>query len=115
MPTDQTGAWSLDGTAYAYPGVAGGSSPGKVPLRHIWVRTTTSPIPVELDVPRNPTASIVAWESSDAVIVEARQPFGRKGDYPPGLVQLLRCSATTGACERVADSPTGSAVLPDAW
>jgi hypothetical protein len=121
MPTDQTGAWSPDGSRYAYPGIADGSSPGKVPLRRLWVRTTTSDDPVELQIPTRPTGpaapsfNVIAWESDSALIVEARQAYGRKGEYPPGLIGLLRCDAVDGRCERVAGSPSGDAVLPDAW
>jgi hypothetical protein len=116
MPIDQLGVWSAEGTAFAYPGIGDGSSPMKQPLHHQWVRTIDSKDAVELRVPARPYSSILAWESADEVIVELRQPYGHPAAaFRPGRVALLRCSAVSGDCERIADGPTRNAVLPDIY
>jgi hypothetical protein len=114
VPNDQFGIWSPDGTAYVYPGDAGGGSPAKVTLDHLWISSPENGQPVELRLPPTPTYEILTWESANAVIIQARQPYGEPGDFPAGLVQLVRCSSRSGVCERVSDGPTRRAVFPDA-
>lgn len=115
MPDDQRGRWSDDGAAYAYPGNVDGEAPAKDVLDHVWVQRIDAEKPVELRLPPEPSFEIVAWESADAVLLQARQPYGEPGDHEPGLVGLVRCDASSGDCERVADSPNGRAVLPDVY
>jgi Tol biopolymer transport system component len=116
MPTDQEGVWSPDGTALAYPGIEDGSSPAKQPLHHLWVQTIDSGNRVELRTPARPSYSVLAWESTGQVLVEVRQTYGKPAaPYRPGLIGLLRCSASSGACERVADGPARHAVLADVY
>ncbi|MCW2764124.1 MAG: hypothetical protein JWO11_83 [Nocardioides sp.] len=115
MPDDQLGRWSGDGSAYVYPGTSEGDSPSKVRLDHLWVKRIDAQEPVELRLPSAPSFQVVAWESADVVLIEARQPYGEPGDYEPGLVGLVRCDASSGDCERVADGPTGGATVPDLY
>lgn len=78
----------------------------------MWVIQASTNKPLELQIPSAPRVEILTWESPRSVLLQARKVYGEAGAYPSGLVTLVRCHADTGACERVAESPTGHAVLP---
>ncbi len=116
VETDQLGTWSPDGTAYAYRGGDDGTSPVKEPLPDVWVDHVDTGERTRLLLPPDRRFEIVAWESADRLVLQTRNNFGvpaPRGE-PHGLVALVRCDTTTGACERTADGPRGNPRLPDA-
>lgn len=115
VETDQLGTWSPDGTAYAYPGATDGTSAVKAPLPDVWVDHTDTGERTRLELPTGRQFQIVAWESADRLVLQTRNAFGEPAPdgEPHGLVALVRCDTTTGACERTADGPQGNPRLPD--
>lgn len=115
VETDQLGTWSPDGTAYAYPGGADGTSPVKEPLPDVWVDHIDTGEHTRLLLPPDRRFEIVAWESADRLVLQTRNAFGEPAPdgEPHGLVALVRCDTTTGACERTGDGPQGNPRLPD--
>ncbi len=92
------GLWSADGRNYAYS-----DDSSEAPT--YWVRPLDGR-PVRLATPSDvPYLGVVGWESADAVIL---WHFDDYSNRPTS--RLVRCSATTGACERVPGGPR-----PGAW
>ena len=87
------GRWSPSGSGFAY--VDDDSRPTTY-----WVRPLDGE-PVELAVPTDLSyPEVVGWESDDAVVLWS---FDLYSSEPSS--RLVRCSATTGACERVPGGP----------
>ncbi|GAA5134896.1 hypothetical protein GCM10023339_72170 [Alloalcanivorax gelatiniphagus] len=88
-----TGLWSADGNAYAYTDHASNQN-------EYWVRPLDG-ASVRLSTPSDVREfRVVGWESADAVILWS---FDDYSATPSSL--LVRCSTTTGACERVPGGP----------
>jgi hypothetical protein len=94
VPPIEGGTWSDDGRRYAYQ--SGGWSVAGVDGEEVGLRT-----------PADVLAGLIAWESPTSVLLEAHGSQRRLG--------LLRCDATTGACERVRGGPGSAAMLPDPY
>lgn len=87
------GLWSADGSAYVYTDYESEET-------GYWVRSLDGES-VQLITPSGaPEFRIVGWESADAVILWY---FDDYSSTPKSL--LVRCSTSTGACERVPDGP----------
>ena len=111
--TDQLGTWNADGTAYAYPGQADGDSLPKQPITDVWVDHLDGD-PTRLALPPDRTFEVVGWESPTSVVLQTRNDYGVPAPEGEGhgLVALVRCDATSGACERTDDDVSGNVVLP---
>jgi len=97
-----SGLWSADGATYAY------TDYDTSDLTY-WVRTLDE-VSTQLSTPTDVREfGIVGWESTDAVIL---WHFDNYSSKPAS--QLLRCFASTGACEQVPDGPkaTAPATMP---
>ncbi len=92
------GVWSAHGNRYAY------SDDGPTGTSTFWVRSLDGER-VQLQTPEDvPFLGIVGWESADAVIL---WHFDDYSNEP--VSNLVRCSATTGACEKVPHGPKAGA------
>jgi hypothetical protein len=100
-----SGLWSPDGTHYAYDHEGPDTTT-------YWVRPLAG-ASVRLDVPQEPQEfDIVGWDSPDSVVLWFFD------DYSADRVSLLvRCSATTGACEQVPRGPKAgrTATMPSRY
>lgn len=96
------GLWAFDGSAYAYTDLDATTRR----VRHLDGRTVTLATPDDLDELR-----VVGWESADAVVLWSYR------DWTDDQVShLVRCSATTGACEQAAGPQSGSyATMPSRY
>jgi hypothetical protein len=92
------GLWSADGRRYAYDDDAPDGT------TTFWVRSLDG-TRVQLQTPEDvPYLGVVGWESADAVIL------WHFDDYSKAPVsRLVRCSAVTGACEKVPHGPKAGA------
>lgn len=89
-----SGLWSAGGRRYAYADYDSG------PQTSYWVRDLDGSV-VRLDTPVDlPEPRIVGWESADALVLWSVNEWSS-----PPISLLLRCSPTTGACERVPGGP----------
>lgn len=92
------GLWSAHGTRYAY------SDDGPTGTSTYWVRSLDGER-VQLGTPEDvPFLGVVGWESEDSVIL---WHFDDYSSQP--VSRLVRCSATTGACEKVPHGPKAGA------
>jgi hypothetical protein len=97
-----SGLWSADGATYAY-------TDDDTPDLTYWTRTLDN-VSTQLSAPTDVRGfGIVGWESTDAVIL---WHFDDYSSQPTS--QLIRCFATTSACEQVPDGPkpTATATMP---
>ena len=98
--TPEQALWAPDGARYAWtattPGRGGVALPGRVRVRHLLTGSTLT-----MRLPPRGDDQLVGWESADQLVVAVRRDAGGplRGSDLPGLVQLVRCDADTGACQ----------------
>ena len=100
-----SGLWAADGGGYAY------TDDDAEPLTH-WARSLVGGT-VRLGVPVDvPELRIVGWESADTVVLWQFDDYSREP-----ASRLVRCSTTTGSCERVPGGPRpgAHASMPSLW
>ena len=96
LPTDQGMLWSADGRLTAYGADDTGRVASKRSPTDQWVLAPVSGTRTHLDLPDGIRAEVVAFESDNAVLVDAFA--GPRRHY------LLRCSVSDGTCERTLPS-----------
>ena len=105
--SDQLGEWNGAGSAYASPGNGG-------ELRVEWPIGDREAMTMAL--PGTRRWEVVGWEDDEHVIALTRNPEqGRIEPRDlPGVITMVRCAVSTGACERVAVQPeSADPVLPN--